>query len=77
MHKVVISSIFAILLSDIAGAQEFPALFPFQPTHNTPDNITNVCTWDGVSTAPAGNIYRIDILSYDESWFVRDGKTMK
>ena len=29
-------------------------MFPFQPTHNAPDNITNVATWPGVDNRPAG-----------------------
>ena len=34
---------------------DFAPLFPFQPTHNAPDNITNVRTWDGVSSDIAGS----------------------
>ena len=30
-------------------------MFPFQPTHATPDNLTNVATWPCAQPAPAGN----------------------
>lgn len=40
-------------MADDAG--QFAPLFPFQPTHNNPANITNVRTWDNVSSDPAGS----------------------
>lgn len=55
MHKIFTTISLLLALTCVAHAQEFPALFPFQPTHNTPGNITNVRTWDNVSDAPAGN----------------------
>ena len=37
-----------------AASDSLAPLFPFQPTHNAPDNITNVRTWAGVEVGPAG-----------------------
>ena len=34
--------------------QAFSPMFPFQPTHDAPDNITNVATWPGTSKDAAG-----------------------
>lgn len=39
----------------LLAAQEQPPMFPFQPTHNAPDNITNVATWPDTHTEPAGS----------------------
>ena len=36
-------------------ARDFAPLFPFQPTHRAPDNITNVRTWAGADGKPAGD----------------------
>lgn len=47
----------ATLLFHAAGFaqdQEFAPLFPFQPTHDAPSNITNVSTWPGYDNSPAG-----------------------
>lgn len=55
MHKPLTILCILALFAQVVRAQEFPALFPFQPTHNAPDNITNVRTWDGVSSSPAGS----------------------
>lgn len=54
MHKTILTIIAAIAVTCPARAQEIAPLFPFQPAHDTPGNITNVRTWDGVSDAPAG-----------------------
>ena len=37
------------------AAQETASMFPFQPTHNDPDNITNVATWPGTNVSAAGS----------------------
>lgn len=37
-----------------ADADTLAPLFPFQPTHGAPDNITNVKTWAGADDRPAG-----------------------
>ncbi|MBO7510555.1 MAG: hypothetical protein J6T35_05155 [Bacteroidales bacterium] len=37
-------------------------MFPFQPTHNAPDNITNVRTWAGADHRPAGEQGFIAVL---------------
>lgn len=42
------------VLKQIEASGNFAPLFPFQPTHNAPDNITNVRTWTGVSNEVAG-----------------------
>lgn len=42
------------VLKQIEASGNFAPLFPFQPTHNAPDNITNVRTWTGVSNGVAG-----------------------
>ena len=42
------------MLEQIENSGEFAPLFPFQPTHDAPDNITNVRTWAGVDGRPAG-----------------------
>ena len=42
------------VLEQIEHSGEFAPMFPFQPTHNSPDNITNVRTWAGVDDRPAG-----------------------
>jgi len=42
------------LLETIEASGEFAPMFPFLPTHNNPDNLTNVRTWAGVSDSPAG-----------------------
>lgn len=67
LSSIFLSILAALALPINAGAQkaniedrlddsgQFAPLFPFQPTHNTPDNITNVRTWDNVSGAPAGS----------------------
>lgn len=42
------------VLDQIEKSGDFAPMFPFQPTHNAPDNITNVRTWAGVDSRPAG-----------------------
>lgn len=42
------------VLDQIEKSGDFAPMFPFQPTHNAPDNITNVRTWAGVDGRPAG-----------------------
>ena len=42
------------LLQQIDSSGVFAPMFPFQPTHRAPDNITNVRTWQGVNGSPAG-----------------------
>ncbi len=42
------------VLEEIEKSGNFAPMFPFQPTHNAPDNITNVRTWTGVDDRPAG-----------------------
>ena len=42
------------VLKQIESSGNFEPMFPFQPTHNAPDNITNVATWPGVDVRPAG-----------------------
>lgn len=54
MHKTILTIISALALACPMGAQAVAELFPFQPTHNAPANITNVRTWEGVSNDPAG-----------------------
>ena len=64
-----------LLLACASSAQEFPALFPFQPTHNTPDNLTNVRTWDSASSGPAGST---GFIRADGDHFVDgDGREMR
>ena len=43
------------VLKEIEASREFAPMFPFQPTHNAPDNITNVRTWPGVDGRSAGS----------------------
>ena len=43
------------VLDQIEALDNFAPLFPFQPTHNTPENITNVRTWPGVDGRQAGS----------------------
>ena len=54
MRKSIIA-LLSLLAPVFMGAQEQPPLFPFLPTHNAPDNITNVATWPGVHTEAAGS----------------------
>ena len=42
------------VLDEIEASEDFAPMFPFQPTHNAPENITNVRTWPGVDARPAG-----------------------
>ena len=42
------------LFGRTADLDSLAPLFPFQPTHRAPDNITNVRTWAGVESGPAG-----------------------
>ena len=42
------------VLKKIEASGNFAPMFPFQPTHNAPDNITNVRTWPGTDGRPAG-----------------------
>lgn len=42
------------MLRAIEQKGKYAPMFPFQPTHNAPDNITNVRTWNGVDSRPAG-----------------------
>lgn len=42
------------ILKKIEKSGDFAPMFPFQPTHNAPDNITNVMTWAGKDRRPAG-----------------------
>ena len=42
------------VLSEIEASGNFAPMFPFQPTHNAPDNLTNVRTWPGVDNRVAG-----------------------
>ena len=42
------------VLKQIESSGKFAPMFPFQPTHNAPDNITNVRTWPGVDNRPSG-----------------------
>ena len=44
------------VLKQIESSGRFAPMFPFQPTHNAPDNITNVRTWPGVDNRPAGQL---------------------
>lgn len=43
------------VLDELDRSGDFAPMFPFLPTHDAPDNITNVRTWTGVSNAPAGS----------------------
>lgn len=43
------------VLDQIETLGNFAPMFPFQPTHDAPDNITNVRTWPGVDGCPAGS----------------------
>lgn len=43
------------VLSEIEASDNFAPMFPFQPTRNTPDNITNVHTWPQEALVSAGN----------------------
>ena len=42
------------VLKEIEASGAFAPLFPFQPTHDAPDNLTNVRTWPGVDDRQAG-----------------------
>ena len=42
------------VLEQIESSGDFAPMFPFQPTHNSPNNITNVRTWTGGDDRPAG-----------------------
>ena len=42
------------VLKEIEASGDFMPMFPFQPTHNVPDNITNVRTWARVDRRAAG-----------------------
>jgi len=42
------------ILAKIEASDTFAPLFPFQPTHAAPSNITNVSTWNGAAIVPAG-----------------------
>ena len=42
------------VLKQIESSGKYAPMFPFQPTHNAPDNITNVRTWPGVDNRPSG-----------------------
>lgn len=41
-------------LEEIEASGDYAPMFPFQPTHDAPDNITNVRTWPGTDDRPAG-----------------------
>lgn len=43
------------LLKTIESSGKFAPMFPFQPTHNAPDNITNVATWTAGGRQMAGD----------------------
>ena len=43
------------LLKTIESSGKFAPMFPFQPTHNAPDNITNVATWAAGGRQMAGD----------------------
>ncbi len=49
------------LLARIEASGNFAPMFPFQPTHNAPENLTNVTTWGGAGPegfiAPAGEFF--------------------
>lgn len=62
-------------LEKLENAGEFAPMFPFQPTHYSPDNITNVTTWKGVKKLPAGHS---GFVSAKGDRFVGgDGKTLR
>lgn len=42
------------ILKQIGENGNYAPMIPFQPTHNAPDNITNVQTWSDTHTGPAG-----------------------
>lgn len=43
------------ILQSIEDSGDFAPMFPFQPTHDAPDNITNVAAWKGETSLPAGS----------------------
>ena len=43
------------VLDRIEASGDFAPMFPFQPTHDAPLNITNVSTWDGFHSQVAGD----------------------
>ena len=42
------------IISQTEKSGDFAPMFPFQPSHDAPQNITNVKTWKGSTNAPAG-----------------------
>jgi len=58
------------ILNKIEDSGQFAPLFPFQPTHNSPDNITNVRSWTGIDVTEAG---RNGFITADSDRFV-DGE---
>lgn len=63
------------VLKNIEASGNFAPMFPFQPTHNAPDNITNVRTWAGVDGSPAGS--RGFISSVGDHFVDGDGNKMR
>lgn len=57
------------LLAMIEASGNFAPMFPFQPTHNAPENITNVGTWTAVgrSVGPKGFIAPAGEFFVDET----------
>ncbi len=52
--KTYIAALTMLLSVSFASAQE-AEMFPFQPTHSAPSNLTNVSTWSSVPALPAGS----------------------
>ena len=63
------------VLSEIEASGNFAPMFPFQPTHNAPDNLTNVRTWPGVDNRIAGEDGFISIEG--ENFVDASGKKMR
>lgn len=57
------------LLTTIEASGDFAPMFPFRPTHNAPENITNVGTWtaEGRNAAPRGFIAPAGAFFVDET----------
>lgn len=53
------------VLDEIENSGSFAPLFPFQPTHNAPNNLTNVRTWPGTVDEIAGNTGFISVQGDD------------
>ena len=53
------------VLDEIENSGSFAPLFPFQPTHSAPNNLTNVRTWPGTVDEIAGNAGFISVQGDD------------